>query len=120
MVDIEQVMPITQLHLDALLMKIPSVQYNFSKDSFKDVYSFVKKGVVPLCENYEKVLKECISPHNISSNIIQEWNAAYGTKYDGKVSDVIFNFINNLKNGTEKEYIDSVFKLNTKGYYEYK
>ena len=110
----------SSIHLDALLMNIPSIQYNFSKDSFKDVYSFVKKGVVPFCENYEKVLKECISPHNVSPEIIKEWNAAYGTKYDGKVSDVIFNFIKNLRDGTEKEYIDSIFKFNTKGYYEYK
>ena len=110
----------SSIHLEALLMQIPSVQYNFSKQPFEDHYSFVRKNIVPLYESFEGVLAECITPHKVCSDSIKEYNAAFGTRFDGNVSGVISDFIQEFENGTEDAYVNAVFSYNQSGYYEYK
>lgn len=109
------------IHLEAALRRVPSVLYNFSDSEFRDHYSFVKNGLVKCCTNYNEVLEECKNPKLISKNKVRDYNAAIGTKYQGKVSEIIAEFISKIINNENiDEYINLIFVHNKDGYYEYK
>lgn len=108
------------IHLEAALGGVPSIQYNFSDLEFRDVYSFVKNGIVRYCDTFDMVYKECKNPILISKNKVRDFNAATGTKWAGKVSEIIAGFINTVINDEDLDLYISQFFANKNNVYTYK
>lgn len=107
------------IHLDANLMRTPSVLYNLSTNPVIDVYSYVKNGLMPICSTKEDLLKCIQCGGKIDIEKISYYNAAFGTTYEGNVNVVIAGFIKCMLQDTEMNSIKGIFSLHKKGYYCY-
>lgn len=97
----------TGLHLDAAIMGVYSLVYSFDGKGLIDWYSFVKNGMVIYCDNYEE-LKQRIESERPSPNEIrnksQWYNASCGRSVEGKVGELISEFIIAYNNKQIQEF----------------
>ena len=107
------------IHLDANLMKTPSVLYNFSTNPVMDWYSYIKNELMPVCSTKEDLLKCIQIGGKINAEKIRYYNAAFDTSYEGKVSTVISGFIKGMLQDNEMECITGIFMNHEDGYYSY-
>ena len=92
----------SSIHLDAALMKCPSVVYNFSTHPILDHYSYIKTGLVRVAENEEQLLAAITNPQDSlpSTETLQFYNASCGTPVEGALGEAISVFIRDLSDGT--------------------
>lgn len=85
------------IHLDAIKFQIPSLMYTFSMDGFSDQYDFVKSNLVENIKTYERLRKLIISGNFYfpSDDVIRLFDNSYNKEYEGSVSQMIANLINN-------------------------
>lgn len=111
------------IHLDAVLMGVKSVLYNLNpKSKILDWYSFVKSGLIPIAYSFEELIHYLsLEQFHVDEEKARFFNSAYATNYQGKVGNLIADFINSLIISEEdaKAYIDNVF-LKEDDYYVYK
>lgn len=81
------------IHLDAALMGVPSILFNFSNKSIKDAYSFIKNGLVIKCDKYNEVIEKLKMPNHRLDRVVQFYAASYKSPAEGKVGKLIANFI---------------------------
>lgn len=97
-----QISNICGIHLDAAIMRTPSIQYQLSEYIVEDQYDYLKNGLVKRAEN-SSILKRYIeNPHELLPNnsVIQYYIASFGTKREGFVGKFI------------AEYIDVILDIN--------
>ncbi len=109
----------SSIHLDAAFMNIPTCLYNMSnKNAIEDVYSYVKKGLMPYCKT-ENELMEFISNPHMSTEKVKYYLANFNTKYRNSVSKIISGFIQKIIDGENiDEYINQFFHKEN-NYYVY-
>jgi len=92
----------SSIHLDAALMKCPSVVYNFSTHPILDHYSYIKTGLVRVADNEEQLLAAITNPQDSlpSTETLQFYNASCGTSTEGALGEAISIFIRDLSDGT--------------------
>ena len=85
----------SSIHLDAALMKCPSVVYNFSTHPILDHYSYIKTGLVKVADNEEQLLATLMHPLDSlpSTETLQFYNASCGTANEGALGKAIAFFI---------------------------
>lgn len=110
----------SSIHLDSALVGVPSLLYNFSENgNIIDWYSYVKMGMIDVCDSYEDVVKVLNKQHDIPIRQIQYYNASFQTPIEGNVGKYISEFIKKNLFASEKESLQMVSKLmdKTKDYY---
>lgn len=112
----------SSIHLDAALLRTPSVIFNFQKsgldiESNLDYYGYAKVGLTQIAESTENVISLIKNPYLPSIKTIRYYDAAFGTEYDGKSAYLAAQFIDAFLDGNESEVLASLFKKSTEGYY---
>lgn len=110
----------SSIHLEAALLRIPSVIYNMQTNIGNinlDYYGYAKMGLAPIVSSAEEIVSNIQNGHLPSINIIRYYNAAYGTKYDGKSATLAAQVIDAYLEGKEAEIIETLFELTKEGYY---
>lgn len=110
------------IHLDAALMGIPSLLYNFSGNDVMDWYSYIKKGLIKKCDTYEDVICMLGSEYHLPVDVVRYYAASFMTPRDGKVGEMIAEFINKEVFESEKsafKYMESIM-VNQGEYAEYR
>ena len=83
----------SSIHLDAALMGIPSILFNFNSSVIIDWYSFIKNGLITVANSNEEIVEKLSIGIQLPENIIRLYNAAFHTPYEGKVGKLIAQFI---------------------------
>ena len=85
----------SSIHLDAAMMKCPSVVYNFSTQPILDHYSYIKSGLVSMAESEAQLIDIIRDPKALlpSTETLQYYNASCGTKLAGRLGEAIAEFI---------------------------
>ena len=91
------------IHLDAAMMGVRSICYSTSGEKPLDWYSYIKNGLITYAANMEELLA-LLSNKNADRQKSQQaklrwYNAAYGTKHDGHIGEMLADFIRFEQNG---------------------
>ena len=88
----------SSIHLDAAMMRCPTVVYNFSTHPVLDYYSYIKKGLTTLAEDPQQLLQRIENPKELlpSTEKLQYYNASIGTPTESSVGQTIADFIHQL------------------------
>ncbi len=106
------------IHLDAALMEVPSALYNFRDSEILDWYSYIKNGLIKVLHTKEEVVETLKDGITLPEENIRLYNAAFHTKYDGKVGRIVAEFIKKeTEEGTGLEYMKGIMVFNQKIYY---
>lgn len=99
----------SSIHLDAALMNVPTILYNFSDNKIVDWYSYIKNGLITVAKSKEDVCKTIFELHRITINKtrVQYFVASFGTIYEGKIGKHIAEFITCLLSNNERNFIDA-------------
>lgn len=99
----------SSIHLDAALMNVPTILYNFSDNLIVDWYSYIKNGLVAVANSKEDIIKTILELDQSTINKIrvQYYVASFGTLKEGKVGKHIAEFIMCLLNNSEQDFIDT-------------
>lgn len=88
----------TGLHLDATMMNVKCLYYNFSNSSIFDYYGFIKNEMIDNCENLEAV-KICINKYRNGYEDVYKkasfFNYAIDSEFEGKSSEKVISIILN-------------------------
>lgn len=93
----------SSIHLDAAMMRCPTVVYNFSTHPVLDYYSYIKKGLTTLAEDEQHLFKLLEHPKELlpSIEILQYYNASIGTPSESSVGQTIADYIHQLIENNE-------------------
>lgn len=85
----------SSIHLDAALMRCPSIVYNLSNNPVLDYYSYIKSGLTTLAGNEPQLLNMLSHPQDIRPSLetLQFYNASTGTPLEGALGKTIADFI---------------------------
>lgn len=99
-----QISNISGIHLDALILNVPSVLYKLSNKPIEDIFGFLNNGLVKNANNFEELL-ECLSLGDqlLNKSKIQYYNASSFTALEGHVGEFIGEYINSLVRGYNEE-----------------
>lgn len=108
------------IHLDAALMGVPSVLYNFSDNELLDYYGFINKGLIKKCGTYDELVKEIEVYSHHPQKVIRYYAASYKSPADGNVGKLIANFVKMKLAGIcdDEECLMNLMRNNGK-YFEY-
>ena len=90
----------SSIHLDAAMMRCPTIVYNFSSNPVLDYYSYIKMGLTTLAMD-DQQLFELISHQKgllPPIKILQYYNASTGTAFESSIGQAIADFIHHLLN----------------------
>ena len=110
------------IHLDAALMGVPSLLYNFSDNEVMDWYSYIKNGLIIKCDTFKDLVSMLDTNCQQPLDVVRYYAASYGSPVDGKVGEMIATFINNVVFESEKSAFDYLGSLmiNRGAYSEYR
>ncbi len=98
----------TGLHFDAAMMGVKSICYVFDGQPTKDWYSYIKNGLVQYAKSEQEllnILRVTTDKFGIGDIQLLRWyNAAYATKYEGRIGTQISEFIENSLHNTIDEF----------------
>lgn len=108
----------SSIHLEAALLRIPSVIYNMQTGvNHLDYYGYAKMGLTPMALDSDCVISLIKSPHIPSVDTIRYYDAAFGTDYDGKSASLAARFIDSFLEGNEEEVLTTLFVKSSENYY---
>lgn len=108
------------IHLDAALMEVPSALYNFRDSEILDWYLYIKNGLIKVLHTKEEVVETLNDGITLPEENIRMYNAAFHTKYEGKVGPMIAEFIKKeTETGIGIEFMSYLMDYEN-GYYQYK
>lgn len=81
------------IHLDAALMGVPSLLFNFSDKEVLDWYSYIKKGLIKKCDTFEEAVQMLGANYQLPVEVVRYYAASFKTPRDGKVGEMISEFI---------------------------
>lgn len=104
----------SSIHLDAALMNIPTILYNFSENKIVDWYSYIKNGLITIANSKEDVVNTIwgLNSINVNKSKVQYYVASFGTLYEGKIGKHIADFIQCLLNNDEWSFIEKNYIFN--------
>ena len=108
------------IHLDAALMGVSSLLFNFSNNKVLDWYSFIKSGLIREASTKEELLDYIRQQIKPSAKSIKYYNAAYGTCFEGAVGSLIAEFIISLNRGCAEDFTKKIFSEIESNVFEYK
>lgn len=86
----------SSIHLEAVMMNVVSLYFNFSKNEMDDYYGYVKNGLVSKYENYSflkrRIEEEVILKSQVQNNA-KYYNNAIDSKFYGKSKELAINYI---------------------------
>lgn len=88
----------SSIHLDAAMMRCPTIIYNFSVNPVLDYYSYIKKGLTTLAKDDQHLFELLEHPKELlpSIEILQYYNASIGTPSESSVGQTIADFIHHV------------------------
>lgn len=108
----------SSIHLDAAMVGVPSLLYNFSDFEVQDWYGYLKKGLMPIAKTPYDVLKILNEGRIVNSKLVHYYNASHGTLIEGKVGSIISKYINTLvKRGDTFDLDKQYFNYTKNNYY---
>lgn len=107
----------SSIHLDSLLLGVPTILYNFTDNATIDWYSYLKNGLMDKCDD-KSLIVEHINRATVRPDKVKDFYAALGTDYEYNVSTLIADFIKCSISHQSDSLID-IF-TNQGEYYEYK
>ena len=83
------------IHLDAAMMRCPTIVYNFSPNPVLDYYSYLKMGLTQIAHDEQQLITMLREPKSLlpTATTLQYYNASCGTKMEGHLGDAIATFI---------------------------
>lgn len=112
----------SSIHLDAALMGVPSVLYNFGYQSIVDWYSYIKHGLITVCVSKEDLVEKLSAGYDLPVKAVRYYVASFHSQFEGKVGELIASFIKLVlyeSPDTANDYIEQ-FMVNRGEYYEYR
>lgn len=99
----------SSIHLDATLMNVPTILYNFSDSKIVDWYSYIKNGLITVANSKEDIVNTILGINRIIINKtkVQYYVASFGTLHEGKIGKHIAEFIMRLLSNNERDFIDT-------------
>lgn len=110
----------SSIHLEAALLRIPSVIYNMQTNIGNldlDYYGYAKMGLTPIASSAEEIVSHIRNNHLPNIDTIRYYDAAYGTEYDGKSATLAAKVIDAYVDGKENEMLATLFEKASEGYY---
>ena len=97
------------IHLDAAMMRCPSVLYNFSNNVILDHYSFLKTGLVEIAHDGQQLLEMIGKQKHLlpDATTLQYYNASCGTALEGHLGEMIAKFISAIDSNTIPSFNDA-------------
>lgn len=96
----------SSIHLDSALLDIPSTLYNFTENVILDWYSYIKNGLILECKNREEVFEFIKGDPHIPTSSVQYYCSSYNTELEGRIGEVVADFINLLMKGQEAKWYE--------------
>lgn len=108
----------SSIHLEAALLRIPSVIFNMQTfDGNLDYYGYGKQRLTPIAATSDEVVSLIKEPYLPSIETIRYYDAAFETDYDGKSASLAAQVIDAFLDGNETKTLTSLFKKSQEGYY---
>ena len=88
----------SSIHLDAAMMRCPTIVFNFSNSPVRDVYSYIKNGLTTLVATETQLFELLNNPKALLPSIetLQYYNASIGTPLEGSIGKAIADFVHQL------------------------
>lgn len=99
------------IHLDAALMSVPSLLYNFSNNEVMDWYSFIKNGLVRKCDSFEDLVGSLNFRYEVPQEVVRYYAASYNSQKEGKVGEMIATFIKQELLDSEEVAFDYIYSI---------
>jgi hypothetical protein len=95
---------ISSIHLDASIIKIPTVQYQLSKKTIWDQYQYIDKKLVKQANNFSELIEYIHNPQKIipETSVVQYFVASAYSEYEGKVGKFIADYIEIILSGNNQ------------------
>lgn len=108
----------SSIHLDAAMVNVPSLLYNFSDNPIQDWYGYHNKGLMPIANSLSEVLTILKEGRTVDSKLVKYYNASHGSTIEGEVGHIVGKYINELVNsGNTSELDERYFKFTENKYY---
>lgn len=92
-----QISNVSGIHLDAVILKVPSVLYKLSKKSIPDIFGFKERNIIMNAETYEDLLSFIQKPNfTIKNTDVQFFVASYNTEIEFNVGKFISKTIDDI------------------------
>lgn len=91
----------SSIHLEAVLLNVFSIQYDFGDNKKLDYYEFIKNKLVFYCENLENIKSQVellVNQKPFVQNNAKYYNAAIGSDFYGNSSEKIVDIIHKITN----------------------
>ena len=109
---------VSSIHLEAALLRIPSVIYSFQTyDGNIDYYGYAKMKLTPIATCPDDVVSLIRKPYIPGEDIIRYYDATFGTKYNGKSAMLAAQFIDSLLEGKDRDVLSELFVPTPEGYF---
>jgi len=105
-----QISNVSGIHLDAAMIKIPTVLYKLSKEKINDQYQYLANGLIKEAITFENLLNYIKNPDTLlpKDNILQYFLASVGTSIEGRVGEFTANYINSILNDDEEVFEENI------------
>jgi hypothetical protein len=102
-----QISNVCGIHLDAVILGVPTVQYQLSKDKVFDQYDFSKKNLIKVANDYRDLEFYFKYPQQLipDEDLVNYFMASYKTSREGRVGLFTAEYIRAILQGEEYESI---------------
>ena len=104
----------SSIHLDAAMMRCPTIVYNFSNNPVLDYYSYIKTDLTALADSEFQLLEMLSYPKNLLPTLetLQFYNASTGTALEGTLGKTISDFIYHILSKDSTSF-DQIHRFHT-------
>ena len=109
-----QISNICGIHLDALLINTPTVQFKLSKEDILDQYEFFAKGLIKKAVDFNELENFIFNPSQLCTNKdkLKYCIASFNSKIEGMVGEFISKYINAiLRRSKDEELLEKSYNL---------
>jgi hypothetical protein len=98
-----QISNVSGIHLDAAMIKVPTVLYQLSKKKIDDQYGYLAQGLIKEAITFDDLLNYIEYPKTLfpKDEIIQYYLASIGSSLEGRVGEFTANYIYSILNKEE-------------------
>jgi hypothetical protein len=98
-----QISNVSGIHLDAAMIKVPTVLYQLSKKKIDDQYGYLAQGLIKEAITFDDLLNYIEYPKTLfpKDEIIQYYLASIGSNLEGRVGEFTANYIYSILNKEE-------------------
>lgn len=98
-----QISNVSGIHLDAAMIKVPTVLYQLSKKKIDDQYGYLSQGLIKEAITFEDLLNYIKYPKTLfpKDEIVQYYLASIGSSLEGRVGEFTAKYIYSILNKEE-------------------